>query len=213
MRRPIMVLRPVGPVEMKHPHTAHVTLRGFYEADHLDDVLALVREWGASQHPIEVTTEAIDTFPAPWQIVIARLARTASLVSAYSTLSELLADTDFRRLGELSLEDWTFHLSVVYGKTLDARAWTGLEAAGRRRGRRWPHPGARSGDVRHLPNRRLSSGVAGCRIQAENAATCATCRSPRTSAQAGVRVQTLEEDVDDREVEDHGGETDDRQPR
>lgn len=138
-----LVLRPIGPVAKnyetvqdavlralptgtKHPHTAHVTLRGFYEADRLDALRTLVRAWGATQQPIEVTTEAIDIFPAPWQIVIARLARTTTLVSAYSTLTDLLADTDFRRLGELSLEDWTFHLSVAYGRTLDAQTWSAL---------------------------------------------------------------------------------------
>lgn len=114
------------PAGVKHPHTGHVTLRGFYEAGRLDDVRSLVRAWGAAQHPIEITTEAIDTFPAPWQIVIARLARTASVVSAYATLTDALAGTDFRRLDERSLDDWTFHMSVVYGKTLDADAWAAL---------------------------------------------------------------------------------------
>ncbi|MDQ0644465.1 2'-5' RNA ligase family protein [Microbacterium murale] len=114
------------PVAVKHPHTAHVTLRGFYEPDRLDDVRALVRAWGAAQHPIEITTEAIDTFPAPWQIVIARLARTASVITAYASLTDALADTDFRRLDERALDDWTFHMSVIYGKTLDADEWRAI---------------------------------------------------------------------------------------
>lgn len=114
------------PAGIKHPHTGHVTLRGFYEPDRLDDVRAVVRAWAAAQQPIEITTEAIDTFPAPWQIVIARLARTASVVSAYATLTNALADTDFRRLDERALEDWTFHMSVIYAKTLDTDAWSAL---------------------------------------------------------------------------------------
>lgn len=141
-----LVLRPTGAVAddyravqdavlaaastgLTHPHTAHVTLRGFYEPERLNEVRTLVRAWGASQQPIEITTEAIDTFPAPWQIVIARLTRTASVVSAYAMLSDVLASTDFRRLDERSLEDWTFHLSVVYGKTLDADAWRAIADA------------------------------------------------------------------------------------
>lgn len=115
------------PAGVKHPHTAHVTLRGFYEPDRLDDVRTVIRAWAAAQHPIEITTEAIDTFPAPWQIVIARLARTASVVSAYATLSDALANTDFRRLDERALDDWTFHLSVIYGKTFGGEAWSALE--------------------------------------------------------------------------------------
>ena len=142
-----LVLRPVGPVAedfagaqehllnsvpVPHPHTGHVTLRGFYEPDRLEQLAALIRTWGASQHPIEITAEAIDSFPAPWQIVIVRLTRTASLVSAYASLTETLDATDFRRLGELSLDDWTFHLSLVYGKTLGADAWAELERTARR---------------------------------------------------------------------------------
>lgn len=117
------------PAGIKHPHTAHVTLRGFYEPDRLDEVRTVIRTWAAAQHPTEVTTEAIDTFPAPWQIIIARMARTASVVSAYSTLTEVLAGTDFHRLDERRLDDWTFHMSVVYGKALDEDAWHAIAEA------------------------------------------------------------------------------------
>lgn len=115
------------PAGTKHPHTEHVTLRGFYEPERRGELGALVRKWAARQHPIEIVAETIDTFPAPWQVVIMRLARTASLVDAYASLSTALEQTDFRRLDELALEDWIFHLSVVYGKTLPADAWTELE--------------------------------------------------------------------------------------
>lgn len=144
-----VVLRPVGavaddyvrvqdallhalPESVQHPHTGHVTLRAFFEPERLDEVREVIREWAAAQHPIEVVTEAIDTFPAPWQIVIARLARTPSLVSAYASLTAVLERTDLRRLEELSLDDWTFHLSVIYAKTLEADAWTALERVSRR---------------------------------------------------------------------------------
>lgn len=109
--------------DIPHPRTEHVTLRGFAEADRRAELSALVRDWGARQHPIEVTAEAVDVFPAPWQILIVRLARTASLLSAYADLSATLESTDFRRLDERSVDDWTFHLSVVYGKTLELAAW------------------------------------------------------------------------------------------
>lgn len=117
---------PTLPSWITHPHTEHVTLRGFYEPERLEDVRAVGRAWAAAQHPIEITTEAIDTFPAPWQIVIARLARTASIVSSYATLTDALADTDLRRLDERALDDWAFHLSVVYAKMLGAEAWAAL---------------------------------------------------------------------------------------
>lgn len=139
-----LVLRPTGAVatlyrdvqaetldraDLPHPHTGHVTLRGFYEPERREELVSLIRDWAAAQQPVEVRVEAVDTFPQPWQIVIVRLARTASLVSAYASLTAALENTDLRRLGELSLEDWTFHQSVVYGKTLDAEAWDALEQA------------------------------------------------------------------------------------
>lgn len=144
-----LVLRPTGPVSAayrhvqgellahvptgtKHPHTEHVTLRGFFEPERRVELAALVRDWAAAQHPIEIIADAIDVFPAPWQIVITRLARTPSLVSAYASLTDAVARTDFRRLDELPLDDWIFHLSVVYGKTLEPAAWTELEQASRR---------------------------------------------------------------------------------
>ncbi|WP_235282416.1 2'-5' RNA ligase family protein [Microbacterium sp. SA39] len=109
--------------DTRHPHTEHVTLRAFHEPDRLSELAALIRGWAADQRPIEVTAEAIDTFPAPWQILIVRLARTASLVAAHASLSDALVATDIRRLDELSVDEWTFHLSVVYGKTLAWDAW------------------------------------------------------------------------------------------
>lgn len=142
-----LVLRPTGPVaelyereqdaalhraDVPHPHTGHVTLRGFFEPERREELAALVRDWAAVQAPIEVTVEAVDVFPAPWQIVILRLARSASLVSAYASLTSALEATDIRRLGELSLEDWTFHLSVLYGKTLSPEEWQALATASAR---------------------------------------------------------------------------------
>lgn len=143
-----LVLRPTGVVSdayretqrqllarlkqpLKHPHTEHVTLRGFHEPERREQVVALVREWAAEQDPIEITVDAVDTFPTPWQIVIMRLRRTASLVGAYTSLTDALEVTDLRRLEELSIDEWIFHLSVVYGKILTPQAWAELELASR----------------------------------------------------------------------------------
>lgn len=144
-----LVLRPTGEVSsiyretqkelldtlshpVTHPHTEHVTLRGFYEPERRDELATLLRAWAAQQGPIEVTVNRIDTFPAPWQIVLMRLERTASLVRAYTTLTNALQATDYRRLDELSIDDWVFHLSVIYGKTLTPDAWAELERTSRR---------------------------------------------------------------------------------
>lgn len=109
--------------DTRHPHTEHVTLRAFHEPERRTDVSALIRRWAAAQHPIEVTAEAIDSFPTPWQILIVRLARDPALVAAYTSLTAALEQTDYRRLDELSVDEWTFHLSVIYGRRLDATTW------------------------------------------------------------------------------------------
>ena len=114
---------------LPHPFTGHVTLRGFYEPTRREELAALVRTWAAGQQPIDIIGEAVDAFPEPWQILIIRLARTRALVSAYASLTDLLDETDFHRLGELPLGDWTFHMSVVYGKTLSAEDWEGIASA------------------------------------------------------------------------------------
>lgn len=138
-----IVLRPVGAVmrefdrvqdaakqrlsdSVRYPGAAHVTLRGLYEPERIDAVRSVVQEWAAQQHPIDLVYEAVDSFPAPWQIVIARLRRTPALLHAYAMLTDALDATDLRRIGELPLDDWVFHLSTVYAKTLDAQAWARL---------------------------------------------------------------------------------------
>lgn len=122
----------LGRMDAPHPHTEHVTLRAFHEPERRDELLSLIREWAVAQRPIEVVAEAVDVFPTPWQTVILRLTRTSSLVSAYANLSTALEATDFRRLDERSTEEWTFHLSVIYAKTLSVAAWTELSHKSRR---------------------------------------------------------------------------------
>lgn len=114
---------------VRYPGAAHVTLRGLYEPERVDTVRDVVRQWAARQHPIDVRFEAVDVFPAPWQIVIARLARPPSLLRAYSSLTAALDGTDLLRIGELSLDDWTFHLSTAYCKRFDPDDWSKLASA------------------------------------------------------------------------------------
>jgi hypothetical protein len=116
---------------VRYPGAAHVTLRGLHEPERVDDVREVVHEWAAAQHPIDIVTEAVDSFPAPWQIIIARLARTPALLHAYASLTDALDSTDLRRIGELPLEDWTFHLSIAYGRAMDAPDWARLSSATR----------------------------------------------------------------------------------
>jgi hypothetical protein len=63
---------------------------------------------------------------------IARLARTPSLVAGYAGLTPLLDSTDFHRIGELPLDEWVFHLSLIYAGSLDEIGWQALHDRSRR---------------------------------------------------------------------------------
>lgn len=111
------------PNVVTYPNTGHVTLRGFFEPDRVEQLKAAVREWAVRQPLIDLRVQAIDSFPAPFKIVIARLERTPSLVNAYAGLTAMLNQTNFNRIGELSLDDWTFHMSIAYCSELPDDAW------------------------------------------------------------------------------------------
>lgn len=112
-----------------HPITGHVTLRGFFEPERVASLRDVVAAWAGSTPPIEVRIDAVDGFPPPFQILITRLARTDSLVEAYSRLTDSLDATDFRRIGELPLDDWVFHISLAYAGGLSEIEWSEALAA------------------------------------------------------------------------------------
>jgi len=111
------------PGSVTHPNTGHVTLRGFYEPDRVHALRDLLARWASEQPAIQLRVEGVDGFPPPFQVLIARLQRTPSLVEAYASLTAVLDATDFYRIGELPLDEWIFHLSLVYGSTLCEPDW------------------------------------------------------------------------------------------
>ncbi|WP_353112372.1 2'-5' RNA ligase family protein [Microbacterium sp.] len=125
VQRTLLGLAPEG---TKHPNVGHVTLRGFFEPDRVPQLRDEVRSWATAQQPIPVAVDALDVFPAPFRIPILRIARHPALVGAYAGLTATLDRTDFRRIGELSPADWTFHMSVLYGKELSDSDWAVVES-------------------------------------------------------------------------------------
>lgn len=121
-----------------HPNTGHVTLRGFFEPERVHSLREVIASWASSQPSVELCVGAVDGFPPPFQVLVARLERTSSLVDAYSSLTEVLDTTDFRRIGELPLDVWVFHLSVAYARSLDEARWTEQLEATRREVRSRP---------------------------------------------------------------------------
>ncbi|KZE89935.1 2'-5' RNA ligase family protein [Microbacterium sp. TNHR37B] len=135
------------PAGTPHPNTGHVTLRGFFEPERVHSLREVIASWAGSQAPVELCVDAVDGFPPPFQVLIARLERTSSLVDAYSSLTEVLDATDFRRIGELPLDDWVFHLSLAYARSLDERRWTEHLEATRHAVPSRPHERVSSVDV------------------------------------------------------------------
>lgn len=125
-------LRDSLPESISYPHTGHVTLRGFYEPERVHELRDLLAKWAGESPLIELTLDGVDGFPPPFQILIARLARTPSLIEAYSSLTSLLDATDFHRIGELPLDDWIFHLSLIYAGTLEEAEWTAAHESTKR---------------------------------------------------------------------------------
>jgi hypothetical protein len=144
-----LVLRPTGPVAefydneqaslrrhlvgpISFPNTGHVTLRGFYEPTRVHALRDQLQAWAATQPPVNMRIEAVDGFPTPFQILIARLERSLVLVDAYNSLSHAMDSTDFRRIGELPIDEWIFHLSLIYCSTLSEEQWRAVLARSRR---------------------------------------------------------------------------------
>lgn len=121
------VLKNRLPASVTYPNVGHVTLRGFGDPEHVAELGSFLDAWAESVDPLEIRVEAIDSFPAPYKIVILRLAKTEELKRAYSLLSEELAKSTLMPIGEqFSVDDWTFHMSVAYCNTLSDEEWTDL---------------------------------------------------------------------------------------
>jgi len=127
------------PDRTPHPNAGHVTLRGLFEPERLHVLRGLIASWAGSRPSVELRVDAIDGFPPPFGVLIARLERTNSLIEAYSSLTELLDATDFQRIGELPLDDWIFHLSLAYASALDELTWSEVFTASRRAVPTRPH--------------------------------------------------------------------------
>lgn len=109
-----------------YPALPHVTLMGFPSGTPLDDVQAAVSSWAPGIPSLSIEVEKISFFPAPFQIVILQIAKTPHLKGALASLREQVREHGFPDWppSRPSVDDWTFHTSLAYCRTLSADQWS-----------------------------------------------------------------------------------------
>jgi 2'-5' RNA ligase len=73
---------------VSYPAQPHITLAGFPKGTHLESVRQVVAEWTPTISALQVEIERVSFFPAPFQIVIVQVRKTAALFTALVTLRE-----------------------------------------------------------------------------------------------------------------------------
>jgi 2'-5' RNA ligase len=124
-------LREAGGDDRSSWPAVHMTLEGFgtpaRPVDHdLEGQLGpLVEGWARETEPLELQIEGLDVF-ADDRIPIVLIRRTSPLTAAHHDLQTRVEPTGLPSKDEISLQDWIFHLSLVY---YDGDRWPDLEAA------------------------------------------------------------------------------------
>jgi 2'-5' RNA ligase len=117
------VRRRLAGLPVSYPACPHVTLAGFAAGSSLEVVQDLVAAWSCDVPPLHIEIEAVSSFPAPFQIVIAQVRKTSELVSA---MGDLRRRSEARRLvvsTRVAPADWIFHMSLAYCAKLSAAEW------------------------------------------------------------------------------------------
>lgn len=116
---------------LSFPSRPHVTLRGFPAGVKLTDVQAVVHAWAQTVPPLRLEAEAVDVFPSPFRVVIARIRETPPLRAALMDLAARAVGhglPDFPAGAAPAPDQWTFHMSVAYATALDEATWAKLAA-------------------------------------------------------------------------------------
>jgi 2'-5' RNA ligase len=139
--QPFVVLRPAGAIEeiyaqvqgvvkvrlaglpVSYPAQPHVTLTGFPKGTPLASVRDLVAQWASTISDVQIEAERVSFFPAPFQIVIVQVRKTAALFHALASLRERATRRDFGDVLTTPPADWIFHMSVAYCASLSESAW------------------------------------------------------------------------------------------
>lgn len=109
-----------------HPNSAHVTIKGFSRGSDLEAVERVVDRWAAQVGPLLIRIEDVDVFGPPTKAVIFKVTKTDDLKHAYATI---FAESDaeglpyFLTSPRRTVDEWDFHVSIVYCATLSDDDW------------------------------------------------------------------------------------------
>lgn len=110
------------------PLEPHVLIRG-YPSGGPSLVEEVFRRWAASTPALAITVDGLDVFPAPYKTVIFSVSKTPQLIDAFLRLETLSDESALPRWPEdepQSIDEWRFHMSVLYGNELDDDIWADL---------------------------------------------------------------------------------------
>jgi 2'-5' RNA ligase len=110
------------------PLEPHVTLVGIGPGASPADVCDIASDWAHTVAPLVITTERVRVFPAPDQVALIEVRRTAALADAMTSLRERVRRRGLTVLSHVAPDDWIFHLTLAYGSRIPAERWSGVAA-------------------------------------------------------------------------------------
>jgi 2'-5' RNA ligase len=120
----------VGDADVSSPAQAHVTLAGFAAGAPLEIVQTIVEEWSRTVPPLGLDIERLTLFPPPFQVVALQVRKTPTLFEALASLRALGVNRGLTLSTVVPAEQWIFHVSLLYGASLDEATWRRLGAVG-----------------------------------------------------------------------------------
>jgi 2'-5' RNA ligase len=113
---------------LSFPARPHVTLGGFPAGTSLNELQQLVERWASLVPPLQVVVDGIGFFPFPFQVVIIQIQRIPELSEALTSLRRNAGGNGLAAFDDIPVKDWTFHMSVAYGRRLGSDEWAELKA-------------------------------------------------------------------------------------
>jgi 2'-5' RNA ligase len=105
----------------------HLTLMGYGEEE-AGAVVDAVSKWAMKTPPLPIRLERTGSFPSVW-VVVVQARRDPLLVEAMTRIRETSDILSSSGDHQVPIENWVFHLSLVYGDWIEDSEWDELEKA------------------------------------------------------------------------------------